>query len=493
MTMKKIIIALFCFVCASAGAETIADQLTALHTIKSDIKAALEAKGQTPGDIFAQYDEAISAISGGGGWNYTGSYPQIIGTVATLTYASNASAGQLISIRGIPPWTPELFLASAYGTAGKAPSSAISHNSSAAAFGTDGGTPAYLRTYRWSEASGTYLLTNPASSLPGGISWSIDFDDSGNYMCVGSADGKVRCYTWDDATNRYALATAPNSDTCAGNYVTAMSGNKAALFSQISSGNYGQTYRWSDANSRFELTAALGTAAPGGPRSAEFSGDGTILALVGESSPYIRVYEWSAASNAYNLMASQPDILPSAAAYAVSISNDAAYMAVGYNASPYIINYKLLNGRYVKMPVITGGNPAGAVWAAGLSGAGNALAVSFPGSPYFYVYELLENDNQYVRVQVPTAAPAGYGYTRVGISGDGRKILAPSYTSSATPASFYQMKTDFSGFFAYSTVQAASPQLWYLGFPTTDVMASGTAFTNLIWRGTASFSEGFED
>ena len=47
---------------------TIADQLTALNTIKQNIKTAIEAKGQTVGSIpFSEYPSKINEITGGGG------------------------------------------------------------------------------------------------------------------------------------------------------------------------------------------------------------------------------------------------------------------------------------------------------------------------------------------------------------------------------------------------------------------------------------------
>ena len=46
---------------------TIADKLAKLNETKADLKAALLEKGQTVGDVFSTYPDAVRAISSGGG------------------------------------------------------------------------------------------------------------------------------------------------------------------------------------------------------------------------------------------------------------------------------------------------------------------------------------------------------------------------------------------------------------------------------------------
>lgn len=61
--MKRHLI-LFLLLCASmAQAQTIADKLTTINSIKLDIKAALASKSQTVGDDFSIYDDAVASIT----------------------------------------------------------------------------------------------------------------------------------------------------------------------------------------------------------------------------------------------------------------------------------------------------------------------------------------------------------------------------------------------------------------------------------------------
>lgn len=63
--MKRYLL-LFLLLCASvAQAQTIADKLTTINSIKLDIKAALASKSQTVGDDFSVYDDAVASISEG--------------------------------------------------------------------------------------------------------------------------------------------------------------------------------------------------------------------------------------------------------------------------------------------------------------------------------------------------------------------------------------------------------------------------------------------
>lgn len=73
--MKRLILLVFILASAAGWAGTIAEQLTTLSNIKADIKTAIEAKGQTCGDDFSVYDDAISSITIGFATSTSNVYP----------------------------------------------------------------------------------------------------------------------------------------------------------------------------------------------------------------------------------------------------------------------------------------------------------------------------------------------------------------------------------------------------------------------------------
>ena len=76
-------------------AGTTNEKLELLRQTKADLKAALTEKGQTPGDVFADYPDMVRAISGGGGEQATPEIDVSEGGLITATAGDKTATEQL--------------------------------------------------------------------------------------------------------------------------------------------------------------------------------------------------------------------------------------------------------------------------------------------------------------------------------------------------------------------------------------------------------------
>ena len=218
-----------------------------------------------------------------------------------------------------------------------------------------GTTSPYLITYKWSEANNRYEKTANPDTAPSGEGRGAAMSADGMYLAVShSASGApayLITYKWSEANNRYEKTanpdTAPSGNSWGspamsadGMYLAVAHGGTTAPSRLI-------TYKWSEANNRYEKTANPDTVPSGGGAGAAMSADGMYLAVVhdGTTAPSrLITYKWSEANNRYEKM-TNPDIAPTSAGYSTpAMSADGTFLAVAHGgaaAPAYLVTYKL--------------------------------------------------------------------------------------------------------------------------------------------------------
>ena len=212
----------------------------------------------------------------------------------------------------------------------------------------------YLFTYKWSEANNRYEKAINPDIMPSAATYSCAMSADGQLLAIGhsitGAPAYLTTYKWSEANNRYEKTNNPDFAPSGNGYSCAMSADGQFLavgHNSSSSPAYLTTYKWSEENNRYERTNNPDIAPSGVVRSIGISADGAYLVATHEGivSPATFVtYKWSVENARYEQM-NFPDVAPSDPSYGnMGISSDGKYCAVAYastNSSRYLITYKL--------------------------------------------------------------------------------------------------------------------------------------------------------
>jgi len=123
-------------------------------------------------------------------------------------------------------------------------------------------------------------------------------------------------------------------------------------------------------------------------------------------------YDWI--DNAW-IKRDNPDIPPAGPVYGIALSSDGNILAVGYNASPYILTYDWIDNAWMKRdnPAVL---PVNLVDSVALSSDGNIMAVGMVNtSPYIMTYDWI--DNAWIKRDNPNA-PLYNAVSEIAISAD---------------------------------------------------------------------------
>lgn len=484
--MKRYLL-LFLTLCASvAQAQTIADKLTTINSIKQDIKAALASKSQTVGDDFSLYDDAVASITAAG-------IPASF-TLDSVTVAEDISANELCVIRGNYPWAPTATSPSAVPDkyVGFSKSTSISGDGEFMAVAHEATTTPnkYLTTYKWNSTTNNYVVTTAASELPTSVGRCTALNYDGSRLLVLYCTGptfNLKCYAWDG--DHYVKGNDPD-DKIGGSRGLAMSGDGLLAATSNSNGGLGETglfktYKWNDTNVRFEKTA---TATPQIASTTyidcmAMDYDGSRLVTAVASTCKIISYDWDAGDNRYEgIPAHDVDPMNN---YTIGLSSDATYLAVGGTASPYCVTYKFDGTRYIAMPALSPA-PNGGVGGTAFSADGKYLFIAgafTSPSNYVAMYVLDPIVNVYRAITAPTATTITNVAKGTAISADGSRMAVGHSVFSGTGLYTYNLIESFVGWKCYPlpSMSWMASDARYIGWVTEDKTTDETASFSAIW------------
>ena len=138
--------------------------------------------------------------------------------------------------------------------------------------------------------------------------------------------------------------------------------------------------------------------------STAWSPNGEFLAVAYNASPYIIIYQRTSANF---IKLTDPGTLPTGIAHSAAWSPNGEFLAVAHSVSPYITIYQRSGTTFTKL-ANPGTLPAGAGNGCAWSPSGEFLAVAHDNSPYITIYQ--RSGTTFTKLANPGTLPAGAGY-----------------------------------------------------------------------------------
>jgi len=299
-----------------------------------------------------------------------------------------------------------------------------------------GGDTTILDVYPWSSTSGFGARLSDPASMPAGISYGIDINQTGSL--IAATDGTSASQNVYPLTSIIGTQFSKPAITAPTDLDVKFSPASTEIVGSGSSSPFLHAWAWSSGwGTKFSNPSSVPTQYA---KNIAFSPNGNFLAVNNTTLRYPAAYGWSSSGFGTRYTTGSTQLPTSTTQYSIDFSPTSDAVAVGFSRSPYFYVFRFSGSgygtRYTSAATLPGSLTTDFIWCLKFAPNNAYIALGGSASPYVYIYGWSYAGGIGTKVSNPSDIPSVYP-SSVGWSADSDAVsFGPYFTYPFTAGAF---------------------------------------------------------